>query len=363
MAASRQRAGSKSVQVQANTLIIGIDEKRAREIVDESLSIALENYSNDAETLAKARSERFGEKAIRRMVEEKALSALSDPAFQILLQEAQKSAASTEREPDYDLLSELMIHRFKSGDNRNIRAGVSRAVEIVDQISDEALLALTLCHSLKNFIPNSGDMALGLKTMDDLFGKLLYAEPPKDTEWIDHLDILDAVRFSSSGGMRLLEEYWSIQLDGYLQKGIDINSENFKTATNILSKNPDIAHFLAVSSLDNSYRKIYIRAKDAIKELIISKVISSENGKTMMHTRKVTGDEVVILESIYDLYDDTKKMSQDDFAKEIEKFQNLKKLRGWWNTLNEQAIQITSVGRVLAQANAQRVDNTIPSLD
>ena len=364
MATSSQKAGSKSVQVQADTLIIGIDEKRAREIINELLPIALEDYTNEAKALAKARSERFGEKTIRRMVEEEALTALSDPSFQILLQEAQKSAASTEREPDYDLLSELMIHRFKRGDNRNIRAGVSRAVEIVDQISDEALLALTLQHSLERFVPNSGgDISNGLRIMDDLFGKLLYAELPKETEWIDHLDILDAVRVSSFGGMKSLEEYWYTTFDGYLQKGIDVNSENYNIATENLKDNPEIARFLAVNQLDDSFRKIHIRSKDAIKDLTITKTISSEGGKTMTHTRKVTDDEIGILESVYDLYDNTQKMSQEDFVKEIEKYQNLKTLREWWNTMNQQSIQITSVGRVLAQANAQRIDKTLPALD
>ncbi len=61
--------------------------------------------------------------------------------FQLLLVEAQKAAASTERVADYDLLSELLIHRFEKGENRVMRAGISRAVEIVDKISDDAMLA------------------------------------------------------------------------------------------------------------------------------------------------------------------------------------------------------------------------------
>ena len=43
------------------------------------------------------------------------LEAFSDPAFQILLAEAQKRAAATEREVDYQLLSELLVCHVQKG--------------------------------------------------------------------------------------------------------------------------------------------------------------------------------------------------------------------------------------------------------
>ena len=62
------------------------------------------------------------------------------------------------------------------------------------------------------------------------------------------------------------------------------------------------------------------------------------------------------------MYDGTK-MSKEDFINEIEKRSSLRKLRGWWNALNTQSIQITSVGKVLAHSNAQRIDRSLPPLD
>jgi hypothetical protein len=183
-----QKAGNNSHLVQAQTVIIGIDEKRVREIVEEKLTIALRDFTSEANTVANERSGKFNNSLIKRMVQESALTAFSDPSFQILLIEAQKSAASTEREQDYDLLSELMVHRFQKGSNRIVRAGISRAVEIVDQISDEALLAITVFHSVSYFLPMSGDMTQGLKTLDSLFGKIIYNSLPIDTKWLDHLE-------------------------------------------------------------------------------------------------------------------------------------------------------------------------------
>ena len=81
------------------------------------------------------------------------LKAFADPSFQLLLVDAQKTAAATERSVDYDLLSELLVHRIEKGNDRHVRTGIHRAVEIVEDISNEALLGLTIIHSLNSFIP------------------------------------------------------------------------------------------------------------------------------------------------------------------------------------------------------------------
>lgn len=106
------------------------------------------------------------------------LKAFADPGFQLLLIDAQKSAAATERYVDYDLLSELLVHRIEKGNDRHIRTGIHRAVEIVEDISDEALLGLTVAHSLKFFVPIALDIKYALDILDDLFGKIMYAELP-----------------------------------------------------------------------------------------------------------------------------------------------------------------------------------------
>lgn len=348
-----QKAGANSQLFQASTVILGIDEKRVREILEEQLPIALRDFTAEAITTANFRSKRFNSSLLKRMVQESALTAFSDPSFQILLTEAQKRAASTEREQDYDLLSELMVHRFQKGSNRSIRAGISRAVEIVDQISDEALLGITVFHSVSYFIPVSGDMAQGLKVLDDLFDKVIYNILPINNNWLDHLDILDAVRVSSFGGTKLLEDFWYDQFDGYLKNGIEESSEKHNETKVILVQAGLAQNYLVKNTLNEKYFKLEVVNKNNISKLSITNV----SGK-----RSITDDERVALEKVYDLYDGNK-MSKEDFIKEIEKHPNLKKLREWWNTLEKQAIQITSVGRVLAHSNAQRIDRSLPPLD
>jgi hypothetical protein len=76
----------------------------------------------------------------------------------------------------------LLIHRFQRGENRITRAGISRAVEIVDEISDEALLGLTVCHAVSYFLPASGNIYQGLDVLNDLFGKIIYNKLPTGTD-------------------------------------------------------------------------------------------------------------------------------------------------------------------------------------
>lgn len=348
-----QNAGANSQLVQAETVILGIDEKRVREILEEQLPIALRDFTAEAIITANSRSKKFNSSLLKRMVQESALTAFSDPSFQILLTEAQKRAASTERDQDYDLLSELMVHRFQKGSNRIIRAGISRAVEIVDQISDEALLGITVVHSVSYFIPLSGDMAQGLKVLDNLFDKIIYDTLPTNNNWLDHLDILDAVRISSFGGMKLLEDYWYEQFDGYLKNGTEENSEKHNEAKEILTK----AGLGQNCLVKNTFNEKYVRIAVVNKNMISKLSIIYASGK-----RILTDDEKSAFEKVYDMYDGTK-MSKEDFIKEVEKYTNIKKLREWWNTLKEQNIQITSVGQVLAHSNAQRIDRSLPPLD
>ena len=116
-----QTGGKVSQQLQAKKMIVhvGIDEKRAREIYQEMNLQLRKDYSQEAINIANSRVTEFENRLMPKMQEVSgALEAFADPSFQLLLVEAQKTAASTERPADYDLLSELLIHRFQKGENR-----------------------------------------------------------------------------------------------------------------------------------------------------------------------------------------------------------------------------------------------------
>jgi len=361
-----QKAGDNSQQLQADKMIvnIGIDEKRAREIYQEMNLQLRKEYSQEALTIANSRVTEFENRLLPKMeAVDGALEAFADPSFQLLLIEAQKTAASTERPADYDLLAELLIYRFQKGDNRFVRVGISRAVEIVDEISDDALLGLTVFHSASYFIPLSGNIYQGLDVLNTLYGKILYGELPIGNEWLDHLDILDAVRVNSFGGLKKIQQYYSEMLAGYTDVGIEKESENHSKAIELLASNYLTQNILVEHALNSNFLRLGISNKNQIKSLVLQKQII-QDGNIFVLPIQLTEEQNEALNLIYNLYKQDEIIKQQNvskFMEEWDKRQNLVILREWWDNINTN-VQLTSVGKVLAHSNAQRCDKDLPSL-
>lgn len=340
--------GSNNMQAQHMVVHVGIDERRAREIYQEMTLQVRAEYTREALTIANSRVNEFEKKLLPKMEEvEGALNAFADPSFQLLLVEAQKTAASSERPQDYDLLSELLIHRFQKGDNRIARAGISLAVGIVDKISDEALVGLTVAHAIIQFHPTSGDIFQGLDTLNDLFGNILYRELPTGQDWLDHLDILSAVRLNVLGNLMKTQERYSRMLSGYVDVGIQKESENHSKAQEILEKNGFADDILVEHALNNDFIRLPLPLRSRIDSF------------------EFTKPQIDALNSVFDLYSQDANMKQNNIQKfmdEWNKRSNLRTIKEWWDNISP-SFSITSVGRVLAHSNAQRCDKRLPALD
>lgn len=361
-----QEAGDNSQQLQANNMIvnIGVDEKRAREIYQEMNLQLRKDYSQEALNIANSRVTEFENRLLPKMeAVEGALEAFADPSFQLLLVEAQKTAASTERPADYDLLSELLIHRFQKGDNRVTRAGISRAVEIVDEISDDALLGLTAFNAVTFFYPASGVIQKGLNTLNDLFGKIFYCNLPVGSDWLDHLDILDAIRVNNFGNLKTIEQYYSEILGGYIDVGIEKNTEDYNKAIELLKNNGLPQNILIDHELNNDFVRVILPNKDQINSLTLQHQIVN-NGQLSLIQIPLSTTQKDAIKSLYDLYRKEASLRQKNvkkFMEEWDKQQNLKTLREWWDKIGV-SLQLTSVGKVLAHSNAQRCDKNLPPL-
>lgn len=364
----QQKAGDNSQLIQAGTVIVGIDEKRAREIVDEKLHEVIENYSQEAHVIAETRINLFANDLIPKLIKDSLLDELKDPSVQILLLEAQKTAAASERSADYSLLSELLIHRVKKGTDRNARAGVGRAVEIVDEISDEALLGLTAAHSVSHFLPIAGRITDGIRILDDLFSKLLYDILPDGNVWLDHLDILDAIRISPIGSMKKINQYYPEQFPGYVDVGFSKDSESFDRANTLILQAGLPADILFKHELRDGYVRLPLLSKSRIDLISITRTqVLNFNGQLIPIPlqQRLTNDQKSAVLEIYGLYDNNAQLRKENISKFMglwDSYDSLKKLREWWDKL-PQSFKITGVGRVLAHANAQRCDPTIPALD
>ena len=359
-----QKAGEGSQQFQMvnPTFNVGITEERAREIFTEMNALARQNYTQDAYELAIKRVGMFEELLMNKVQQvDGMLEAFRDPSFQFLLVEAQKRAAASDRDTDLEMLTELLVHRVEKKGDRKIKASISRAVEIVDQIDDDALCGLTLVYAINSWASVSGDISQGLTVMNNLFSSLCYRKLPTGFEWVYHLDILDAVRSSSVGTFKKFKDYYPSMFTGYTCAGIQRDSENYSKALDILRKTNLPTDLLVTHELNNGFVRLNVRDRELISDIELFLVSNAQ----IVSKRKVTTQEVEALNQIWDLYStDTKIIEnvKNAFMEKWNTYETLNLIRTWWEELPH-SFTITPIGKALAHANAQRYNNDIPDIN
>lgn len=363
-----QKGGDNSQLIQAGTLNVvyaGIDEKRAREICAEMYNVARNELTIEAYACANERVQRLEDYLLPKMLQvEGALNAFSDPSFQSLLVSAQRTAAITEREADYNLLSELLMCRIEKGQPRKARTGISRAVEIVDKIDDDALCALTVIHAVNNVTPISGLCKSGIETLAELFDKLIYMPLPSGTDWIDHLDILGTIRVNMLGRFKKTKEYLAERLDGYSSVGIKVESDNYKKALELLSKVSLSRSILIPNEFLDGYVRLPVANKGHLEDLNVERTGQNDNGEACIVSRKISSKELSALKSIWELYETDNELKQSldsSLMNEWDSHPSLNAVHIWWDSI-PYSFSITQTGTVLAHTNAQRCDKTIPQL-
>ena len=358
-----QKAGEGSTQIQANniTFIQGIDEKRAREIYIEQYVIAKRDLTEEAVKIANERVKSLEESLIPKMEAiDNGLKAFADPGFQLLLIEAQKTAASTERSEDYDLLAELLIHRIEKGQDRKIRTGIHRAIEIIEDIPDDALLGLTLMHAYNTFVPKANDILEILDKLNNLFSKIIYGKLPYGIDWIENLDILDAVRINPVKKFISVRECYSKAFMDLMKIGIKKDSEDFNKAIQLMSSVNLPLNIFTENKLLPGYFILALPYNTPLDDIVLFNI----KGQNIIQYPLNTEQKNVIKEimALYSNDGDLKKEIESHFHKEWDKRPYLKQLEDWVSNIPN-CFEITMVGKVLAHANAQRCDKTLPPLN
>ena len=358
-----QKGGDNSQQIQAGTINVynGITEARAREIYTEMNAIARQSYTQEAYELAIKRVNML-ETLLMQKVEkvDGMLEAFGDPSFQFLLVEAQKRAAASDRDADIEMLTELLVHRVEEKNSRKTKASISKAVEIVDQIDDDALCALTLVYTIQSLGATSGDITQGLTVMNDLFSSVSYLPLPDEFNWAYHLDVLNAVRVSSIGTFKKFSEYYTEQFNGYSCVGIQKNSEAYQQAETLLNEANLPITVLVEHELNGDFVRLNVPDREHIKDIDIPVLVQP----SLTLLRKAQANEVEVLNKVWDLYSNDNRWKQEfkkAFMQKWDSFETLKSVRLWWEALPH-SITITPIGKVLAHANAKRYNKSVPDI-
>ncbi len=358
----QQEAGDNSNQIQMKNCILvtaGIDEKRVREICDEKNLALIKELTEEARSIAEQRIKIFEDALISRIRDlENSFEVFIEPAFQFVLKEAQKTAAKSDRPADYTLLSELLIQRIENGANRKGRIGIDKAVEIVADISDEALMCLTLSTFIKCYYPITESILEGLNILNNIFQALMYDALPNDLDWEEELNILGAIRTSVIPLQTTkYEKYFFEKMSGYCSVGIKKDSEAHLKALEML----DTVQLPSASLCDHELNTGYVRLAIPNEQMI--RYLHVEYNNPIV-SRPLTEPQQKICRDILSMYEKNPTLEENIFENlchEIENRDYLNEARIWWNN-HQIPHKITSIGRALAYANGKRVYPLLPPL-
>lgn len=344
-----QKAGDNAVQTQIgnqhNYNVTYNDKELIRAIAAEVCSKQMMNLyracTQDAIELANKRDSLFAQIFIPRIEKlESSVNALKDPSFQFMIQNARETAVKTDRKVDWELLSELLSCHVLKGNDRKIDTGISHAVRIVDEIDNDALCALTVFCAMGYYRPASGSIKEGLSILEGLFEKLLYLELPRGIDWLDHLDMLGAVRLSSQS-LKKSKVYLCSKYSEYACAGIKKDTDEFTIMKRIIEEN----NLSPATVIDNECMDGYVR----LNIVGIDDVLSEHK------------DLVREIKSLYSKNNDLNNIARDNFLRLWDSYEHLKRVRIWWDSIPT-SFEISLLGRILAQTNAKRVYPSSPDL-
>ena len=313
----------------------------AKTVYEQLVPQTINKYSIIAETTVNDRLNAFGRELIPRIIKiEGALDFFKDPKFQFLLRDAQRTAAKTDRIEDLNLLSELLTCHVAKGNDRKIDAGIHHAIKIVDEIDNDALCALSVACAFKYYVPNNGSVSDGLKDLDNAYKKLMYLNLPEGTDWLEHLDMLGALRLSSQGLVDS-KNHIASQMKGYVCVGIKNDSDELGKAYTILDEN----HISRSVLIDNECLDGYKRLKFGSLKSINPNFLETVNRILSLYSKdKLEMNKV-----------------KNSFVKLWDSYEALRTVRYWWSRIPT-GFEITYIGRLLAHTNAKRIDSTFPDI-
>ena len=352
-----------NIENQTNN-IYTIDIKQLEEYIKKDIALTLSEQQLVAKDRANHILADFSDKILPKLVKAEMINVFSDPAVQIFFRTEQKSALCSSRENDLEILSEMLIYRIRNKSSIEKKASISRAVDVINNVSDSALAAITI-HYLLNFHPVSGDINHGLKVLDDIYKQLLeHIELPKTNEWLDNLEILGLIRINTFSSTKTLEEIYFERLDGYCVKGIKKDAEEYNSVINKLKSNNIPLDILVDHILNPGYVRLNVINEQQIDDIFLVSQQIKDN--QVIEVKQVMSNEQKnVLKEIYSCSrkeKDCDALIKQNLSSKISEFKSLNIILKWWNNNLQPAISINSVGRVIAHTNIKGIIEDIPDM-
>ncbi len=183
---------------------------------------------------------------------------------------------------------------------------------------------------------------------------------PVGSDWIEHLDLLRAIRINSFGRFPNIEDFIARQCEDFAEVGIKKDSDTYNDAIKLLSSCGlrGIGVFVDNPVLTD-YVRINISSKNEIDTLSLHNNIAGQ-----IFVIPLNDSQKKALRSIRDKYSKDAqllKQMKDWVVKQWGLFDNLNRFGEWWKQIPI-SFDITAAGRILANANANRIDSSLAKI-
>ncbi len=359
-----QKGGDNSVQNQIGTqIIVGIDEKRVREICDEKIALAVNDYSFEAQAIARQRIDVLTEKVIERLRKDPSnIQVFSDPSFQRDVVSAQIAAAESGREADIETLAELLFTRMTAKDKRPPKTSIRKAIAIVPELETDELVVLTVMFFLEiYYIVDMSAVTVEqyLREFDaNLSAILSTSKLPYGGTWLQRLSILDCIEVNHADSFKKLEDYYAEDLNGLVCVGIAKGSSEYHAAIKILDEYGITHDALVANDLLPEYVRLPFACLHYLSKLpaltssnVLNSASLSLSQKQEEGLRKVA--------SLYKKDDALLKNAKQMFLKTMNKYDAIQQLK-YWLSHQDHSFELTLIGETLAYVNARRCIPGLP---
>ena len=354
-----QKAGDNANQIQTQTLVqnIGISEERVYDIVSAACNKAIESCLMESRLAVEQRLNSFKDELYVIVGNQLQLfESLREPSCAATLGAAANAAARTNSAADHQMLAELLVKRFESPSDRHVATGVSKAIEIVEFLTDEELAGLTVFFAVNRYTPSSGVIGDGIKTLAGIYESLPLNLLPAGTDWIDDLDILDAIRYSSITSLTPFLDLQFDMLKGYTVCGVGVDSAEEAEVLEKLEEAGLPTDLLVDHELNPGYRRLSLRYIDRFDNLLYR-----HDCDASIPGIPLSNAQIEALRFICQLSQDDSCVAfiKENLKKEMFKLPVLVKVHDWWNSI-PLVPRLTPAGECLASANARRLNSSLP---
>lgn len=348
-----QEAGDNSAQIIAQTINItnGITEERVREIYKEKFHEVVNAMTCEAREIAEKRVLKLEDYVVDKFKKiDDSFNAFADPSFQFVLRSAQRTAAMTDKEQDYELLSQLLASRVREKvSDRSRNLAISKGIDIVASLPEESLIGLTMVYAISYMDPNSNRFDERLKMYENIFVDLLgNSTLPVGTQWIEDLDLLQLIRISPSGitNFKKMKDYLPLKFGCVMVEGIEESDQKFIETFKKFAENSLPLNILVNHPLKSGYKIISVPTSE-IDDIRI--IYNEESEPKRVELNPVQKNILKDSLSIINKPVKENELMIDKLLSEWNKSNTLSSISQWWDSIPTY-FQITRAGMAVANA-------------